>query len=255
MSLERIARFNWTVGITSLDSSARRRMVRLDRWLEIHMDVQRSLVLVCLLACTACQRQPEVTTAARAGTESTTSGVEKPPGMADPSTAGYLCIGPKCNSNVLAARSNEEAHWLIQHGYPSTEGLKRFSGLSDAQLKKEADAGSLAAMVNYGERLVSQGHSASGITYIFDATQRGSIYGYYAMSKVFRTPEVSWGLGGIVESGAYLRVALTLGDSKADGELQRRFPGLSQTEYAAMDRRAASLYETFAKSRPPVPRP
>ena len=163
-------------------------------------------------------------------------------------------MGPRCSANVLAARSNEEAQWLKQHGYPSTHALKRFRGLSDVDLKQEADGGSLAAMVNYGERLVSQGHTAKGIHYIHDATQRGSIYGYYAVSSLARTP--AWGgLEGIVESGAYLSVACTLGDYKAADELQRRFPGLSQAEYAAMDRRAASLYVTFAKSRPPAPRP
>jgi len=140
----------------------------------------------------------------------------------------------------------------MQNGYPSPDQLERFKAMSDDQLKKEADSGSLVAMVNYGERLVSNGDSKGGLVYIFDATQRGSIYGYYAMSSVYQhTP----GLTSIVESGAYLRVAYILGDSKASEELQRRFPGLQQIEQAAIDRRASSLYQTFAHTKQPTPRP
>ncbi len=165
----------------------------------------------------------------------------------------YLCErGPVCDSDILGAKDPEEARWLLQNGYPSSEQLKRFNAMSDDQLKREADSGSLAAMVIYGERLVSEGDTDAGLVYVFDATQRGSIYGYYAMSSAYQnTP----GLTSIVESGAYLRVAYILGDSKASQELQRRFPGLQQMEQAAIDRRASSLYQTFAQTRQPIPRP
>lgn len=165
----------------------------------------------------------------------------------------YLCEANRaCASSILGAHTQEEADWLLQNGYPSSELLKRFQAMSDDRLRNEADNGSLPAMVVYGERLAMNGDTYGGLLYIYNATQKGSIYGYYAMSSVYQhTP----GLTSIVESGAYLRVAYILGDTKASEELQRRFPGLQQMEQAAIDRRASSLYQTFAQTRQPVPRP
>lgn len=225
-----------------------------------------SSLLALLIASTACHRQEG---AVAAGTDNSSATAEISESKASPSSTGvaagdtsnrpgpstlaYLCeAGPACESDVLGASTADEAKWLMQNGYPSPEQLERFEAMSNDQLKKEADSGSLAAMVNYGERLVSNGDSKGGLVYIFDATQRGSIYGYYAMSGVYQhTP----GLTSIVESGAYLRVAYILGDSKASEELQRRFPGLQQVEQAAIDRRASSLYQTFAHTKQPTPRP
>lgn len=168
-------------------------------------------------------------------------------------TLGYRCADDTaCDLDALGARTIEEADWLIQKGYPSAEDLKAFAALSDEQLKKIADGGSLAAMVRYGERAAAKGDTKTGIGYIHDAIERGSLYGYYGMSSVYQhTP----GLKNIVDAGAYLRVAYILGDAKAASELQRRFPGLTQVEQAAIDRRASSLYQTFAHSQQPSPRP
>ncbi|QKW58552.1 hypothetical protein [Stenotrophomonas sp. NA06056] len=170
-----------------------------------------------------------------------------------PATLEYQCADePGCAISPLAARDREEANWLMDNGYPSANELKAFSALSRSQLKRQADDGSLSAMVLYGERAASEGDTKEGIDYITDAINRGSIYGYYGMSSVYQnTP----GLKNVVDSGAYLRVAYTLGDSKAANELQLRFPGLTQVEQAAIDARAASLYQTFAKSKQPIPRP
>lgn len=222
-------------------------------------------LVLALLACTACERNADQTRNAMdeaKASETPTATAAAPrarelastsPGAPARTTLGYLCpAGPECESDLLGASSTEEAEWLIRNGYPSTEELKRLSSLSDSQLKKEADAGSLPAMVSHGLRLVDQGDSVAGRVSIFDATQRGSIYGYYAMSSVYQSTP---GLASRVESGAYLRVAYILGDVKAAEELQRRFPGLGQVEQAAIDKRAAALYQTFARSQQPSPRP
>ncbi|WP_179197398.1 hypothetical protein [Stenotrophomonas rhizophila] len=230
-----------------------------------HRLVLSTSIMIVLTTSAGCVRhenapakEAELEKAAQVASEPSAdnSSAPPPPGSSTPSqellSLAYICeAGPVCDADILGANTPEEARWLLQNGYPSSELLNRLEAMSDRQLKREADRGSLAAMVNYGQRLASQGDTDAGLVYIFDATQRGSIYGYYAMSRVYGTP----GLGGIVESGAYLRVAYILGDSKASDELQRRFPGLQQMEQAAIDRRASQLYQSFAHSRQPTPRP
>lgn len=174
---------------------------------------------------------------------------------APPSTVSdlaYFCAGPACDFEALGARNREEADWLRTNGYPSPEQVKEFNSLSDDQLKRQADAGNLAAMVAYGERRAAAGDAKTGIQYVHDSIRRGSIYGYYGMSEIHQNTA---GLKNIVDSAAYLRVAYLLGDAKAWVEMQRRFPDLSKVEQVTIDERAMSLYRSFAEGAQPRPRP
>jgi len=164
----------------------------------------------------------------------------------------YRCVGAACDFEMLGARNKEEADWLRANGYPSSEQLKHFKGLSDDQLRREADAGDVAAMVSFGERMAAAGDTKTGIQYVHDAIRSGSIYGYYGMSSIFQnTP----GLEDMIDSAAYLRVAYILGDTKASVEMHRRYPDLGRIEQVHIDERAMSLYRTMAKSGQPSPRP
>jgi len=177
-----------------------------------------------------------------------------PPAESDISAlnAADRCIGSSCNFDPLGARNDEEARWLKAKGYPSSQEAELFKTLSDAQLKRRADAGDLAAMVFYGERMAAAGDTRNGLQYVHDSIRQGSVYGYYGMSEIYKdTP----GLKNIVDSAAYLRVAYLLGDSKASAEMQRRYPDLSRLEQVAIDERAMSLYRSFAAGAQPNPRP
>ncbi|MBN4984626.1 MULTISPECIES: hypothetical protein [Stenotrophomonas] len=177
--------------------------------------------------------------------------VDAPPTEGTPNLE-YRCSGAACELEALSAKNPEEAEWLRKNGYPSEEQLKQFKAASDAQLKRQADAGSLPAMVVYGERMTAAGDTKTGIAYIHGSINRGSVYGYYGMSEVYqKTP----GLKNIVDSAAYLRVAYLLGDSKASVEMQRRFPDLTPVEQVAIDQRAMTLYRSFASGAQPDPRP
>jgi hypothetical protein len=252
------------LSLVDADSGNAMHQLTMNFCLRNHRLVLSTSIMIVLMTSAGCVRQ-ENTPAKEAKMEkvaladseaSAENSSAHPPAASTPSqqplSLTYLCeAGPVCDADILGAKTPEEAQWLLQNGYPSSELLNQLEAMSDGQLKREADKGSLAAMVNYGQRMASKGDTDAGLVYIFDATQRGSIYGYYAMSSVYGTP----GLGGIVESGAFLRVAHILGDSKASDELQRRFPGLQQIEQAAIDRRASQLYQSFAHSRQPTPRP
>jgi hypothetical protein len=165
----------------------------------------------------------------------------------------YLCADPSsCGGEVLGASSEQEAAWLRANGYPSNEELRNLQGLSDSQLKAAADTGSVTALVVYGERLALGSDTAGGLDALRNAADRDSIYAYYALSKVYAKNKA---LRNLVESGSFLRVAYMLGDNKASTAMQTYIPNLHPVENAAIDRRAASLYQTYAKARPPRPRP
>ena len=107
-------------------------------------------------------------------------------------------------------------------------------------------------MVVLGARLVRQRRLGDGLDLMRHAAEAGSIYAYYELSNAqMHNPR----LGGLVESAAFLRVAYLLGDVKAAGVMHRRFKMLGPVERVLVDERAASLYRTFAKNRPPTQRP
>ncbi|MBV6830536.1 hypothetical protein [Xanthomonas euvesicatoria] len=90
----------------------------------------------------------------------------------------------------------------------------------------------------------------SGVATLRKAAATGNIYAYYGLSEAYNgdTPQKS-----LVESAAYLRLAYLLGDRKASAAIAQR--GLSGIENVVADERAAALYQTFAKSPRPSPRP
>jgi hypothetical protein len=168
--------------------------------------------------------------------------------------ASYVCRpgDASCQSSALGAKDDAEASWLQRNGYPSETEYRRLTSLSADQLKRAADSGSLPAMVIYGETASKSGDTKQGLSYIYSAIQKGSIYGYYGMSEVYAK---SPGISDRIDAAAYLRVAYLLGDSKAATEIQKNFESLSALESASIDRRASDLYKSFAKSKPSAPRP
>lgn len=160
---------------------------------------------------------------------------------------------PACADDPNIPNNERELRWMQQHGYPTQEELDRLARLSEAELEEEAKRGSLSAMTELGSRMVERGDN-KGLSWYLQAANRGSIYAYYAESRAQMKRSVG---GGLVESGAFLRVAYMLGDYKAATALYRfsQKEGLDLVELNAIDRRAASLYLTYAKSRQPTPRP
>lgn len=168
-------------------------------------------------------------------------------------TTPYLCnpgSGACIAGGPLLASSQAEAHWLIAHGYPSPTEHARLSKLDLAQLQAESQAGNPAATVLYGSKTALGGRFESGVATLRKAAATGNIYAYYGLSEVYNgdTPQKN-----LVESAAYLRLAYLLGDRKASAAIAQR--GLSGIESVVADERAAVLYQTFAKSSRPSPRP
>ncbi|WP_284567855.1 hypothetical protein [Xanthomonas graminis] len=78
----------------------------------------------------------------------------------------------------------------------------------------------------------------------------GNLYAYYGLPDVCgaETKEKN-----AVDSAANLRLAYLLEDGKAPAGMALQ--ALSAAERVAADERAASIYQTFARSRTPSPRP
>ncbi|CEE61080.1 conserved hypothetical protein [Xanthomonas citri pv. citri] len=117
-------------------------------------------------------------------------------------------------------------------------------------MQAESQAGNPAATVLYGSRTARSSRFESGVAILRKAAATGNIYAYYGLSEVYNgdTPQKN-----LVESAAYLRLAYLLGDRKASVAIARR--GLSDVENIAADERAAVLYQIFANSPRPSPRP
>jgi len=170
------------------------------------------------------------------------------------SASQYLCQGSADACKVggpLVANSEAEAHWLLSHGYPTEAELARLETMGLAQLRAEAQAGNKPATVIYGRKTaIEAGRFQEGVGILRDAATSGNLYAYYGLSDVYgaETKEKN-----LVDGAAYLRLAYLLGDGKASAGMA--FQGLSGVERVAADERAASLYQTFARSRTPSPRP
>lgn len=165
-----------------------------------------------------------------------------------------LCRGrSECADDPLIANSEAELYWMRRHGFPTKQEAQRLQRLSEADLQVEARHGNLTAMTALGERMIDRGDS-NGMSWFLRAKNRGSLYAYYMQSKAEMNPSMGH---GFVESGAFLRVAHLLGDSKAEREVHRFIEKnrLSHIELYAIDRRASELYASYAKNRQPSPRP
>lgn len=160
---------------------------------------------------------------------------------------------PACADDPTIPNSENELRWMQQHGYPTREEIDRLAKLSEVELAEEVKRGNLTAMSELGTRMVDRGDN-NGLSLYLQAANSGSIYSYYAESNAQMKRSVG---GGLVEAGAYLRLAYMLGDYKAATTLYRFVESqkLSIIEMNAIDRRAASLYITYAKNRQPTPRP
>lgn len=181
--------------------------------------------------------QPAVTRAAPTHADTT-------PYLCQPGTVACIAGGP------LLASSPAEAHWLIAHGYPSPAEHARLSKMDLAQLQAESQAGNQAATVLYGTTTALSGRFYSGVAILRKAAASGNIYAYYGLSEAYicDTPQKN-----LVDSAAYLRLAYLLGDRKASAAIAQRV--LSDIENVVADERAAVLYQIFANSPRPSPRP
>jgi len=160
----------------------------------------------------------------------------------------YICNNSACESDPLYARSPEEAAWLFRNGYPSATDIANWQALSDEQLKKIADGGSLAAKSVYGERIALKG-DMRGLDELLQAANSGSIYSYYGTSRVYAQKF------NAVDGAAFLRVAYILGDVRASEAIMRNFPKMGSIDLYSVDKRASALYKTYARERKPSPRP
>jgi len=159
----------------------------------------------------------------------------------------YLCEREECTSNPLMASSEQEAVWLITHGYPSPTDLDAWNNLSDDQLGRIAKGGSLAAKAVHGERIAAKG-DMHGLSELVEAAEQGSIYAYYGTSSIRSRSDM-------IEGAALLRVAYMLGDRRASDVLYDRFPGIGAMDHYGIDKRAAELYKSYAHERPAKLRP
>jgi len=159
----------------------------------------------------------------------------------------YLCKQEGCASNPLMASSEQEAIWLITHGYPSPTDLDAWKSLSDDQLGRIAKSGSLAAKAVHGERVAAKG-DMHGLSELVEAAEQGSIYANYGTSAIRSRSDM-------IEGAALLRVAYMLGDRRASDVLYDRFPGLGAMDHYGIDKRAAELYKSYAHEHPAKLRP
>lgn len=160
-----------------------------------------------------------------------------------------------CRSDPFSANSEEDLVWMRLHGYPTGDEASRLKSLSDAQLENEISGGSLTAMTELASRKIERS-DWSGLQLLTQASDQGSIYSNYVRSSAMLKKGAP--MGGLTESGAYLRLAYILGDYKAADALQNNFSrelSLTPREMSRIDERAASLYRTYAKSKVPVSRP
>ena len=155
-----------------------------------------------------------------------------------------------CKDGEFIAKSEEEALWMIAHGYPTDSERKQFASMSLAQLEQRAKSGSKSAEVSYGTKMALERSMAVGLDVLKKSAQAGNFYAYYGLSEVYNSKT---GAINDIDSAAYLRLAYLLGDYKAADIVNAR--GLSPVENAMVDKRASDLYVTFALRRNPSPRP
>lgn len=165
----------------------------------------------------------------------------------------YLCESERCEENsFLNANSKDEALWLLNHGYPTRDEMTRLKGLPFEELKREADGGSLPAIVLYGERYaINSGDALGGASIIRQAIDKGSLYGYYGLASIYSADIVD---KNMIDAAAYLRLAYIHGDYKAADELAIHFSEWGAADFMLIDRRAYNLYINEG-SRQAFPRP
>lgn len=165
----------------------------------------------------------------------------------------YLCPDDdtRCSGDAFMAATPREAEWLARNGYPSPRERERLQALSVEQLEAEAP-GNEAAMLELAKRHADAGDPYQAIGLAFPLAQSGNFFAYYVLADIHaaKGPRQD-----PLEGAAYLRLAYILGDYRASDVLGERLYRYGPVERRMVDRRAARLYQTFAKSRAPDPRP
>lgn len=174
------------------------------------------------------------------------------PAMIDGPDA-YLCPGrpARCADDVFMAADAREADWLIRNGYPSPAERRRLQELTVDQLESEAP-GNEAAVLELARRYSDAGDPYHAIGMVYPLARSGNLFAYHALADIHAAKGPRQDL---LESGAYLRLAYILGDHRAADVLAERLWKFGPVEHRIIDRRAASLYQTFAEGRTPDPRP
>lgn len=169
--------------------------------------------------------------------------------LASPNIQAYLC-GMDCrDAGLLDARSPNEAAWLFNHGYPSTQEKAHLEQLSREDLKREADSGNRAAAVELGRRVALEENVLDGKILLRKQAQAGNLYAYYGLADVSAKADPP----SLVDTAAYLRMAYMLGDDRAAQEIARM--NLTSAELVAADKRASHLYAGYAGEQLRDPRP
>ncbi|MGY1457911.1 MULTISPECIES: hypothetical protein [unclassified Luteimonas] len=165
----------------------------------------------------------------------------------------YLCAGAhaRCSDDVFMAVDAREADWLIRNGYPSPAERQRLQELTIEQLESEAP-GNEAAVLELAMRHLDAGDPYHAIGMTYPLARAGNLFAYHVLADIHAAKGPRQDM---LESGAYLRLAYILGDHRAGDVLAERLSRFGPVEHRMVDRRAASLYQTFAEGRTPDPRP
>ena len=165
----------------------------------------------------------------------------------------YLCPDGdrRCSGDAFMAATPAEAEWLMRNGYPSPAERERLQALSVEQLEAEAP-GSEAAVLELAKRYSDGGDPYHAISLAFPLAQSGNLFAYYTLADIHAAKRPR---PDPLEGAAYLRLAYILGDYRASDVLGERLSRYGPVEHRMVDRRAARLYQTFAQSRAPDPRP
>lgn len=229
--------------------------------------IAAALVSACALVLAGCGRAPEPEHSQDAALDAAATPVEaasdrpvtpRAVAVAAPSALldgpeAYLCPDDdrRCSGDAFMAATPAEAEWLMRNGYPSPAERERLQALSVEQLEAEAPDNE-AAMLELAKRYSDGGDPYHAIGLAFPLAQSGNLFAYYTLADIHaaKGPRQN-----PLEGAAFLRLAYILGDYRAIDVLGERMLRRGPVEHRMVDRRAARLYQTFAGSRAPDPRP
>lgn len=150
----------------------------------------------------------------------------------------------------LVAASNEEAEWLSENGYPSIQTLKKYETITLEELRGKQNKSQIDTLM-LSEKMAEKNERNNGKALAHSVAMQGNLYALYVLSEIHAMPGPGFDR---IESGAYLRLAYLMGDSKAADFYHEIYGSLSAPEHLLIDRRASRLMQTMSLT-PKKPRP